>query len=589
MNILDGARLANRQRALATAGAVSATATAVGAAASVMSIAQAIERRNDIQVERTFKSTADLIRKIAIRASRKENAGYKAIEAAESEAMSALGTMAKRLVVRGLESVGSWFIRMVMTGIRGVIIPMFRLLATATGFVLRAIFTNPIALGVLAAGGLAFALYHRYKKNEPEPIKPMDNRIPRTSQDVAPPAPTSGGQQATSGASKAAAAFAPATMKQTTPDYTRDYLSAGEGAAPAMRKLESTSAENNRKVLIQAMDDAGITNRMERAAFLAQADHESRGFGSMVEIGSPGYFKKYEGSKILGNTQKGDGEKFKGRGHFQLTGRDNYTRFGKMLGVDLVNNPDLAADPELSAKIAIKYWNVKGLGAKARAGEFDEVTRGINGKMNGKADRDAKYAMYLGMADKAMEDGTKDVKSPEGITAAVSEEMQIPTYGRLSSTYGNRVDPVSGAFERKHKGIDIAAPRGTPVYAAHDGRAVVQMASKGGYGNLLDILGLKFNTRYAHLDSIDVKDGEKVQRGQVVAKVGNTGRSTGNHLHFEVRDKQDNDIDPAIVMKLPAKTIEKSMVVPSASQMAGAGKAPVMIQTKNGPVKLENT
>jgi murein DD-endopeptidase MepM/ murein hydrolase activator NlpD len=585
MNILDGARFVNRQRALATASAVTTTATAIAAATSVYSIGQAIDRRQDLKVEKTFKAAAQVIRKIALNASRLEKRGYHQINEAEAEAMSGLGSMAKTLVVKGLKTVGSWFIRTVMMGVRGVILPMFRLLATATGFVLRTIFTNPIALGVLAASGMAFALYTKYKKDKPEPLKPEDTRIPRPGANAESTGSRASSAGSGSGSGSNAAGnkvgFDPASSRQVSPDYT--------STSDKMPRLETSSAEKNRLVLIQAMDDAGITNRLERAALLAQTHHESRGFASMTEIGSSDYFKKYEGSKVLGNTKPGDGERYKGRGHIQLTGRDNYTRFGKMLGVDLANNPELAADPEMGAKIAIKFWQVRGLGAKARAGRFDDVTRGINGKMNGKADRDAKYAMYLSIADKAMTDdpgeqaaGEATKQSAEGGTV---DSLQIPTYGRLSSTYGNRVDPVSGSFERKHKGIDIAAPRGTPVYAATDGKAVVQMRTKGGYGNLLDIVGSKYNTRYAHLDSIDVENGATVRRGQIVAKVGNTGRSTGNHLHFEVRDKKGNDINPATVMALPKKTIEKSMVVPPTP----VNSEPVILQTRNGLVRLENT
>ncbi|EQA73443.1 LysM peptidoglycan-binding domain-containing M23 family metallopeptidase [Leptospira noguchii] len=106
--------------------------------------------------------------------------------------------------------------------------------------------------------------------------------------------------------------------------------------------------------------------------------------------------------------------------------------------------------------------------------------------------------------------------------------------GIISSRFGKRKDP----FTRKetfHGGLDMAAEEGTPVYASADGE-VSFSNKKGGYGNLI-ILGHKlgYETLYGHLSSISVRPGEKVHKGQKIGEVGQTGRATGNHLHFEVR------------------------------------------------------
>jgi murein DD-endopeptidase MepM/ murein hydrolase activator NlpD len=103
----------------------------------------------------------------------------------------------------------------------------------------------------------------------------------------------------------------------------------------------------------------------------------------------------------------------------------------------------------------------------------------------------------------------------------------MPTRGSVSSRYGMR----NG---RMHKGLDIAASTGTSIKAA-DGGKVVFAGRKGAYGNLVEIdHGNGYKTRYGHCSAINVKRGDKVYKGQVIAKVGNTGRSTGPHLHFEV-------------------------------------------------------
>jgi murein DD-endopeptidase MepM/ murein hydrolase activator NlpD len=104
----------------------------------------------------------------------------------------------------------------------------------------------------------------------------------------------------------------------------------------------------------------------------------------------------------------------------------------------------------------------------------------------------------------------------------------------LSSSYGMRVHPITGKVAR-HNGIDIPAPRGTPIYATADG--IVGRAQRlGGYGNYVEIEhGNAIQTRYGHMSSFIVAAGQQVKKGEIVGYVGSTGRSTGNHLHYEVR------------------------------------------------------
>jgi len=113
---------------------------------------------------------------------------------------------------------------------------------------------------------------------------------------------------------------------------------------------------------------------------------------------------------------------------------------------------------------------------------------------------------------------------------------------RLSSGFGVRTDPLRGTFAR-HAGVDIPAPLGTPVLASAEG--MIRFAgSAGGYGNMVEIEhpnGIR--TRYAHLSRILVGERSTVARGQIIALMGSTGRSTGSHLHFEMR-ANGTAIDP---------------------------------------------
>ncbi|NLK98037.1 murein hydrolase activator EnvC family protein [Defluviitalea saccharophila] len=113
-------------------------------------------------------------------------------------------------------------------------------------------------------------------------------------------------------------------------------------------------------------------------------------------------------------------------------------------------------------------------------------------------------------------------------------EWPVPGYYTLSSNYGGRTDPVYGGYAF-HNGIDIPAPKGTNVIAAADGEVIVSGYVNGyGYTIIIDH-GSGLTTLYGHNSQLVASVGQFVQRGQVVAKVGSTGKSTGNHSHFEVR------------------------------------------------------
>lgn len=141
-----------------------------------------------------------------------------------------------------------------------------------------------------------------------------------------------------------------------------------------------------------AMAEFDINTPARQAAFLAQIGHESGGLHWLVEIWGPSIAQAhYEGRADLGNTQPGDGFKFKGRGLLQTTGRANYQRTGDALGVDLLADPTLLATPELAARSAGWYWREHGLNALADAGNFMLVTRRINGGTNGLEERTALF------------------------------------------------------------------------------------------------------------------------------------------------------------------------------------------------------
>lgn len=163
---------------------------------------------------------------------------------------------------------------------------------------------------------------------------------------------------------------------------------AGLPAADAAKELPGLNA---------SMYFADISTVQRKATFLAQLGHESMGFSQFEELASG---SAYEGRRDLGNTQRGDGKRYKGRGAIQLTGRANYRSatddLAPMLGgTDLEQNPERADDPDVRYLTAAWFWNERDLNKHADKGHFDTVTSRINGGQNGRADRRSRYQKAL--------------------------------------------------------------------------------------------------------------------------------------------------------------------------------------------------
>lgn len=140
--------------------------------------------------------------------------------------------------------------------------------------------------------------------------------------------------------------------------------------------------------LTDTMQRFEINTPKRIAAFVAQLAHESGSLKYVREIASG---NAYEGRKDLGNTQTGDGPRFKGRGLIQLTGRANYQKASEFFQVDFVANPELVETPHYAAMIAGWYWHRHNLNQLADIRDFRKITRIINGGYNGMADRQKHY------------------------------------------------------------------------------------------------------------------------------------------------------------------------------------------------------
>ena len=153
----------------------------------------------------------------------------------------------------------------------------------------------------------------------------------------------------------------------------------GARAAAQSRIVGAISA-----VFAPTLDRYAICTKLRIAHFMGQVTHECAGFRTTEEFASGA---AYEGRTDLGNTQTGDGRRYKGRGLIQLTGRANYRKIGAQLGLPLEDDPELAAEPATSLEIACEYWKSRDINAAADRDDLIKATKLVNGGLNGLEDR----------------------------------------------------------------------------------------------------------------------------------------------------------------------------------------------------------
>ncbi|WP_206419348.1 glycoside hydrolase family 19 protein [Pseudomonas oleovorans] len=289
------------------------------------------------------------------------------------------------------------------------------------------------------------------------------------------------------------------------------------GVSGVVRSVKNAASyAKGKNALRHAMAESGITDPNEQAAFMAQMDHESAGFTSMQEsfnyrdadrlMAVSGSARRHGKQAVetamaqgpeavaelmyggrMGNVNPGDAHAFRGRGFVQLTGRDNYTAASRALGIDLVSNPDMAADPEVAAKVATWYWKSRpGLSEAAKNGDVTGVTKKINGGTNGLADRQAKTEKYLAEAmsgsltvDPA---GSPSLSSAPADAVAVTQPRAAPSpvasTEAVAPAAANPVAPPSLALVTNRAPIAPAAPAmaSTPSIPAVPTPAVASIA-----------------------------------------------------------------------------------------------------------------
>ena len=195
-----------------------------------------------------------------------------------------------------------------------------------------------------------------------------------------------------------------AQVKQVRAPQAKVQAPVAKSNVELAQQAQKTLSDPDAQLLTKVATAAGIKGT-ELAQFLAQTAHESANFTTTKEFGDKNYFKKYdikynpEKAKVLGNLRPGEGERYKGRGYIQLTGKYNYEQAGKALGLPLAQKPELAERPEIAAKIAVWFWKNR---VKPQVDNFNntaQATKPINPALKGLQDRRDKFAgMKVAMA-----------------------------------------------------------------------------------------------------------------------------------------------------------------------------------------------
>lgn len=403
--------------------------------------------------------------------------------------------------------------------------------------------------------------------------------------------------------------------------------------------ISRSITHQNISLILKECQKYNITDKAQIAYILATAEHESNLGKRMTEEWGPTKEQlRYEGKKDLDNNQAGDGFRYRGRGFVQITGRDRYTSWSKELGVDLVNQPELATRPDIAARILVQGMKEGGfrpvqkgsVEGGYRLGRFihEGARIDFNGARNIVNDYDAqqvasvtrranryyetlktvemsqlseellqsnnvsvqqgqspdKMPLKIGAVGEAVSqlqkrlaqlgcnpgaaDGifgsdtekavkqfqqNQGIKPASGVVDAVTQKalaeaspirhqqvpevtgvLKTPVHVPINSKFGLRPHPVDRAT-KFHYGIDLAAPQGTSVKAADGGKVIfADYAGDAGNTVVLDH-GNGYATRYFHLSRINVQVDQLVKQGEKIGTVGSTGKSTGPHLHFELR------------------------------------------------------
>lgn len=612
MNLLDGIRLANQQQMASGIAEAETSLAALGSMYSLMSIRQVIQNRRQFEEERTLGNLVERIRKTAFRLVAEGKSAEIRISDAEGTLIDGMKKQARKFVTDGLITVGKWMLKGIYYGVRYAIMPLFRVLSFVASSAMRLVFTNPILLGVVGAAAAGYLAYRYFTRGGAADVR---NRQMRDEL-------VGGGVGTGNAAPIPKAPQLSRTQSLPTPDRAYDDTEWNLPKNPTAQKPIENAPDQVATLKRQGIDKdklSKIRKDLGKApnSYKSPIWDEAESIASQV-TGVPQ--KVLWAIRTAGERSNSDQISPVGAmGVYQFMPKTRDLFLAKY-GVDAFSQDPIEQALALALHLKESY---------ARTGDWVRACAGYNGGISGEKgtnrtkenlDYTARIRKALGYApdydpsysasttaqasgpiatpNKKGDDWTSatPVEVKDGIESQVDRngrviKFQTPTYGKITSLRANRFHPTLKIW-RAHRGIDIGAPAGTPVYAAHDGLAYTRVAS--GYGNLLRIVGDKYQTWYAHLSSFVAKNKQVVKRGQLVGRVGMTGGiSSGNHLHFEVRDLKGNDLDIQPFVAFPVakgEDLSKADTLKSISpeMVALNSKQTTIIKSGNKLIKLES-
>lgn len=244
----------------------------------------------------------------------------------------------------------------------------------------------------------------------------------------------------------------------------------------------------------KVLDSYEINTALRLSHFLAQLLHESGGFKWLKEIWGPTPTQRgYEGRKDLGNTVSGDGKRFMGRGFIMITGRYNYNKYSKKIGIDLVSSPEKASEPEVAALLAAEFWKDHDLNKYSDQDDIVKITKVINGGLNGLEDRKhwLKKCKEVLMSNQE----SKLEKIEEAIHIKDLSSGQILELQKLLVEHGHDVGKVDGVYGNN------------TLYAFNKFKEKCELTNPGEIGPLT----------VDYLFKADISEGEKENEKQPVA------------------------------------------------------------------------
>lgn len=527
MNLISSLQLFKRKRQAAESGLLALDATKLASVGIVSSISDAIQKKDNIKTRKVMTSAFGKII-AAAREVERSNKAKPEFDKEESSFLESIGDAVKSGLTGVVKFVAKTLFTAFYKGVRLVITPIFRIFCSTVSLVFRTLLANPTTLAATAVIGAAIAGYQLYKRRD-ESLRGEAPGMPEkpTEQPVVQPQEK-------------------APVGKQPRKSIRDVVieAAKRNGVPVGLALKMAGAESS--------FDPAVTNKTGSTAkgLFQFIDKTWEGMG-----GKPGeQFDPYKNADL--------GTKYI---------KNNIDHLRKSLNRDPAYHEVYAAHffgpgvSKMLANLNLSEPIEKGL-AKFHSKAGIALVMRMNPNLKRKTVGQVIEFLKKKVGDEKVGAGiaandsfqTSQAEPEEAVTPKSNGRLMIPTSGTYTSAFGGRAG--NKIMSSDHQGIDIANSIGTPIYAADSGVVTKSSTVSVGYGTRIDIQhDSGFTTRYGHSNKLFVREGDRVSKGQVIAEMGNQGKSTGPHLHFEVMQTTTGKrVDPANM--IPGLPVAKSKI-----------------------------